>query len=506
MDCLIGLDVGTTAVKAGVFRADGTLAGLASAEYTLLTPGPDLVELEAETYWDACVRAVSEAVRRSGVMAAAVRGLAISSQGETLIPVAADGRALRSAIVWLDNRSGDQSRRLGAVFDRSELYRVTGQTEMVPTWPATKILWLRENEPEVFSAADRFLLLEDWLLHRLTGEFVEEHSLASSTTYFDILRLEWWEPMLDAIGIAANRLPTLATSGTPVGKLTPASAEALGLHRDVVVSTGALDQFAGAVGAGNVSPGDATETTGAALAICATVSKPTYDPLYRMPCHCHAVPRLYALLPWCQTAGMALRWFRDVFGAEEMSRANREARDPYDLLTELAEPIPPGSDGLVMLPHLAGASCPEMVPEARGVYFGFTLGHSKGHFVRATMESVAFMLRRNLENLAEIGIEVGEIRSLGGASRSDLWNQIKADTIGRPVVALADLEAACAGAALLAGVGAGLYADPVSAARSLKRQPRTYTPALAASAAMNASYEKYKRLFEALRPCFDRQE
>jgi len=282
VEYLIGLDVGTTAVKAGVFRVDGSLAGLAAREYDLLTPGPDLVELPAETYWDACVSAVREAIDRSGVPAAAIRGMAISSQGETLIPVSRDGAALRNAIVWLDNRSAVQARRLDELFDRREIYRVTGQTEIVPTWPATKILWLRDNEPEVFAAAAKFLLLEDYLLGKLTGEFVEEHSLASSTTYFDIQRLDWWAPMLEAIGIDEDRLPRLLAPGERVGQLTPDAAQALGLHTEVVVSAGALDQLAGAVGAGNVTPGQVTETTGAALAICATVSKPTYDPMARI--------------------------------------------------------------------------------------------------------------------------------------------------------------------------------------------------------------------------------
>ncbi len=502
MEYLIGLDVGTTAVKAGLFGTDGSEAGCASREYDLLTPGPDLVELPVATYWDSCVQAVREAVKRSGIAATAIRGMAISSQGETLIPIAADGTALRNAIVWLDNRSARQAQALSQVFERSELYRTTGQTEMVPTWPATKILWLRENEPEVFSAAAKYLLLEDWLLHLMTGKFVEEHSLASSTTYFDIVRLRWWEPMLEAVGLSEARLPELLPPGTPVGKLTSDAAEALGLATDVVVSTGALDQLAGAVGAGNARPGDATETTGAALAICATVERPTYDPLRNMPCHCHAVPGLYAMLPWCQTAGMALRWFRDVFGGEEVDRASREGTDPYDLLCALAESVPAGSDGLIMLPHLAGAFCPEMLPQARGVYFGFTLGHRKGHFVRATMESVAFMLRRNLDSLDRMGTSVGEIRSLGGASRSNLWNQIKADVCGRRVTTLVNTEAACLGAAILAGAGAGVYTDIREASQEHARPLRRYDPSVEMNCALSRNYEKYCELFDALTGLF----
>jgi xylulokinase len=502
VEYLIGLDVGTTAVKAGVFGADGRLAGLATREYSLLTPGPDLVELPAGGYWDACVAAVREAVSRSGVPVRAIRGAAISSQGETLIPVSADGLPLRNAIVWLDNRSQDQARRLASRFDQSRVYEITGQTEIAPTWPATKILWLHEHEPDVFSRTDKFLLLEDFLLHKLTGEFVEEHSLASSTAYFDIRTHSWWEPMLEAIGISASRLPVLVPSGTAVRALTSEAASELGLEPDVVVSAGALDQMASAVGAGNISPGQVTESTGAALAICATVAAPTYDPQARMPCHCHAVPGLYALLPWCQTAGMALRWFRDVFGAEEMRSSAQEGRDAYDLLCSLAEAVPPGSEGLIMLPHLAGATCPEMLPQARGVFFGFALGHGKGHFVRAILESVAFMLRRNLDNLASIGVETADICSLGGASRSRLWNQIKADATGRRIAASPDLEAACAGAAMLAGVGAGIYDDVRSGCLNFQAAQTRFEPDPEASHALTEAYNKYIRLFDALEALF----
>jgi xylulokinase len=185
-----------------------------------------------------------------------------------------------------------------------------------------------------------------------------------------------------------------------------------------------------------------------------------------------------------------------------VERASRDGTDPYNLLCRLAEAVPPGSDGLIMLPHLAGACCPEMLPQARGVYFGFTLGHGKGHFVRATMEAVAFMLRRNLDNLARMGTRVEELRSLGGASRSGLWNQIKADVCERPVSTLVNTEAACLGAAILAGTGAGVYTDIPEASRELARHSERFEPSGDARRALSSNYEKYCQLFDALKGLF----
>jgi xylulokinase len=290
----------------------------------------------------------------------------------------------------------------------------------------------------------------------------------------------------------------LKHSGQPVGTITPQAARETGLATDTVVTVGPLDQVAGAVGAGNIAPGIVTETTGAALAICATVDAPTYDPGKRFPCHTHAITGKYILLSWVPTAGMALRWFRDEFGRQEQLQAREAGTEAYTLLCEQAASVPPGCEGLVMLPHLSGAACPEFNPRARGVFFGFTLGHTKAHFTRAVLEAIAFLLRSNLSLLVEHGVPVTEVRSLGGASRSDLWLQIKADVIGKPIVRLAAEEAAALGTAILGGVGIGLFGSVADACSRMVSTEKRFTPNPANREVYDRQFERYRELYDAL--------
>jgi xylulokinase len=291
-------------------------------------------------------------------------------------------------------------------------------------------------------------------------------------------------------------------SGQAVGELTAQAARETGLWQGTVAATGGMDQALAALGAGNTHPGLITENTGGALAIVATLDEPVFDPESGIPCHYHALPDTYYLLPWCQTAGMALRWFRDVFGIEERAEAERSSADAYDLLTQAAAEVAPGCEGLVTLPHLMGAACPEFNPAARGVWFGVGLHHTKAHFVRAILEAVAFMLRRNVETLHELGIAVGEIRALGGGARSPLWNQIKADALGVPVVTLTSEEQACLGAAILAGTAVGLYPSPEVAVQKIVEVRDRYQPAPAVKPIYDRGFELYVRLYDALEELF----
>jgi len=263
-----------------------------------------------------------------------------------------------------------------------------------------------------------------------------------------------------------------------------------------------MDQGAGAVGVGNVRAGMVSESTGGALTLQASVHRHGADASRRTPVYVHSAPRMYLYCPVCPTGGMALTWFRDQFGADEAARAGREGTSAYDLLTALAADIPAGSEGLLMLPHLMGAFSPEYEPEARGVFYGFTLRHGKGHFVRAILEAVAFMLRRNLELLAGAGATADEVRSHGGGARSALWNQVKADVCGRPVLTLEGDDAAIRGDAMLAGVAAGVFRDLDEAGRTMITTSRRYAPDPATRAAYDEAYGRYVELFETLRPLF----
>jgi xylulokinase len=502
MDLLLGLDVGTTSVKAGVFDAAGACLAVTGEEYRLEHPAPDRAEVDPEVYWRASRAAVRRAVVAAGAGIDDVVALAVSSQGETMVPVDEAGHPLGPAIVWFDNRALAESREIADSFGAAAVYDVTGIPAVVPTWSACKILWWRRHEPGVFSAARRFLLVEDLLLHRLTGRFATEGGVHCTSLLYDIREHRWWDAMLDAVGIDASRLPELVRPGDVVGTLTPAAAEALGLSTRVRVVAGGMDQGAGAVGVGNVGAGVVSESTGGALTVQASVGRHGADPTRQTPVYVHSAPGMYLYCPVCPTGGMALTWFRDQFGADEVARAGREGGSAYDLLTALAAEVPSGSEGLLMLPHLMGAFSPEYEPEAKGVFYGFTLHHRKGHFVRAVLEAVAFMLRRNLELLAGAGANADEIRSHGGGARSELWNQVKADVCGRPVLTLEGDDAAIRGDAMLAGVATGIFPDLDAAGRALVVTGRRYTPEPSARAVYEDAYARYIELFEALRPLF----
>ena len=502
MPILIGLDIGTTSVKVGVFDAAGPQLASIGHAYALDHPATDRAEADATGYWTATVSALREALEASGVDPAAVAAIAVSSQGETVITVDAEGKPTGPAIVWLDNRAQDEAHEIGRRFGDGPVYERTGVPTVNPTWTACKLLWLRRHEATRFEAAARFLLVEDLILHRLTGRFVTEGGVQSTTLLYDIRRHAWWPEMLDAVGIDPARLPALVIPGSVVGRLSAGAALALGLPETVLVVAGGMDQGAGAVGVGNLGQGVVSESTGGALTVQATVARHGADPTGQTPVYVHSAPDRYLYCPVCPTGGMALTWFRDRFGAEELDRSAREGGSAYDLLTASAALVAPGADGLTMLPHLMGAFSPEYEPDAPGVYYGFTLHHGKAHFVRALLEAVAFMLRRNLELLERAGAPAAEIRSHGGGARSPLWNQIKADVCGLPVVTLQGEDAAVRGDAMLAGVAAGVFPDLAAAAARMVHVERRYEPDPAARAAYDAAYDRYVRLFEALRPMF----
>jgi xylulokinase len=502
MGLLLGIDAGTTSLKVGVFDGDGRTLAVAGEEYRLETPEADRAELDPERYWEATRTAVARALAGAGVAGSEVDAIAVSSQGETIVPVADDGTALGPAVIWLDNRARSEAAELAGRFDRPAVYAATGVPAIDPTWPATKILWWARHEPDLFARTSRFLLVEDLLLQRLTGRFVTEGGVSCTSLYYDLRTHDWWPPMLEAIGIDRRRLPEIAAPGEVVGTVRPATAAALSLRSDVRVVAGGMDQGAGAVGVGNVMPGIVSESTGGALTVQASIDRPDRDPTGQTPVYVHSAPDRYLYCPVCPTGGMALTWFRDRFGEAEMTRAATEGRSAYDLLTELAATVPPGSDGLIMLPHLMGAFSPEYEPSARGVWFGFTLAHGKPHFVRAILEGVAYMLRRNLELLEEAGAPADEVHAHGGGARSDLWCQVKADVTGRPVVTLEGEDAAIRGDAMLAGVATGTFAGLEEAAAAMVVPRRRFVPEPASRAAYETGYRRYLALFDALRPEF----
>jgi xylulokinase len=498
MDVLLGIDAGTTSVKAGLFSPDGLCLGIGRQEYQLDTPAPNRAQLDPEIYWQACAKTVRAALSQAGIRSEQVRAAAVSSQGETTITLDKKGQVIYPAIVWLDNRAVEQAAFLAERFGK-EVYARTGIPEIVATWPACKILWMRQNEPEIFARADKFLLVQDYLIYRLTGKIVTDGSIACTTLNSDLTMNAWWTDIQEAIGIRTGQLPEIVPPGSGAGRLSADAAHELGLTTGTLVVTGGMDQSVGAIGAGNFKPGKVSETTGAALAIQATISDPMIDQSHTVPVYYHSVPNQYLFVPVCPTAGMAFKWLRDTFFQDEILTAEANKSDSYDHLTAMAAAVPPGSDGLVMLPHLMGAFSPEPNLQARGSFTGFTLSHTRGHFVRALLEGVAFMLRRNLESIERTGIQVEEIRSTGGGARSRLWNQIKADVCNRPVVTLVNEETGLLGDAILAGVASGVFKSIEAGCDAMVAVKETIQP----DAQVKAYAEPYRRYCALDRQLFD---
>jgi len=499
-EMLLGIDLGTSTVKAALFTPEGDLVGLESEEYLLLGQS-DWAEADPQLYWDPVVHSIRRLVASIGRPERIV-AVSTSTFGESIFPLHADGSPVRPSISWMDMRSGEEAAFLAREIGVRRLQEISGQADINATWPATKFLWMARHEPEAFARTAKFLLPDDYLLFRLSGVQVAEHSMWGSSLVFDIRTRQWAEPVLELLGIQTSRLPVPTPTGTLIGTISDSTARATGLSPRTKVVAGAMDQMCAAVGAGNIRPGILTESTGTVIALLATIETPIFDANTKIPCHLHAVPGTYCLLPWSPTGGMVLKWFKDRFGEKEVEEAAAKGADPYDLLCDQAAGVPPACDGLTLLPFFEGAGFPEFLPNARGVLFGLTLRHGKAHIIRAILESIAYMVRADVEALRRVGVTPDEIRVLGGGAKSRLWCQIKADVLGLPVVIPEVTEAAALGAAIIASVGAGIHPDFPAAVAAMTRPGSKLAPQAENALAYAEGFGTYQRLFERVRDLF----
>ena len=508
MDYLLGIDVGSSSVKTGLFDTDGKMIAVSIQEYDLIFPGPNLVEIEPETFWQGLKAGIADILASSKIQPSQIKAMATSSQGETIITLDKAGKPLRRAIFWYDNRSTKEAEFLNEKFTREDAFHITGMPEIVPMWSAGKILWLKKNEPEVFKKVHKYLLVSDYLVYRLTGQYVGEYSCYPSTMLLDIQKKQWWQDMLTVLGIGAEQLVELRESGEPIGNISEEAADDLGLSTDTLVATGGYDHAAGAIGSGNIRPGIVCETTGSALVVNTTVSGPTFDPKMRVPCQYHSMPNEYFLSSFSETGGMVFKWYRNNFflNNKDKELSEESLAGVYTAMDDEADLIPIGSEGVILLPHLAGALCPESNSDARGVLFGLELKHGKAHVSRAILEGVAFMLRRHIEVVEELGVEVKEVIGIGGGARSRIWGQIKADVLGKPVVHLETEEQSLLGAAILAGKAVGIYPDLVSASEQMVTIRATAEPNPDNTAMYQEYYERYKTIYEHLADVFPKQQ
>ena len=472
----IGVDLGSTNVKAALYDGDLNCIAQKSAPVTYIRQG-EFIEFDGQGYCSLLLTLLHQLMEENPV---AVKQIAFTGQAESLVCLDEQGLPVCNVISWMDERSSEECALLETIFSQEECHRVTGQQAILPTWPATKILWLRRNRPEIFSKVATYMLLKDYIIYRLTGIKTADMSIATFSFYFDIYRKCYWQKMLDAIGITQEQLPPLVEPCTVVGTLTEEAAAAAGLNREVRVNTGTLDHFAGMIGTGNTAPGGMTLSTGTTM-VLATMGEGIPDPDCDMALHYGFVPNTYVMLPVMESGGVCLDWFRRTcLGNMDYDTLNRE-------LLQCAD------SQLLFLPYLVGTNAPEFDREATGVFFGLRQEHTATQMAKAVMEGVCFVLRKNCEDILRKGTKISSIVATGGGAKSPVWCQLQADITGLPVVVPQVTEAACLGAAIIAagseeGNGTLEAAGHVNIVRSYTPRP---------TEVLEEKYRKFCRLYEA---------
>jgi xylulokinase len=499
MSYMMGIDVGTTGTRAVVVRPDGHVVGAATGDHQpmkMLKPG--WAEQDPSDWWEATIKAVRAALEAAGLAGSDIAAVGLSGQMHGVVLLDKTHAVLRPSLIWCDQRSQAQCDWITEKVGSDRLIRLVSNPALTG-FSAPKLLWVRDNEPQVFERAAQFLLPKDFIRFRLTGEFATDVSDASGTLLFDVTNRRWSLEMLGALEIDSKLLPRAYESPEITGQITHETAVLTGLKAGTPVAGGGGDQASSAVGNGIVLPGLTSATLGTSGVIFTYTDAPKLDPQGRIHTFCHAVPGKWHVMGVTQGAGLSLRWFREHFGNAEAWYAHQTGVDPYDLFMKEAEKIPPGSAGLLWLPYLMGERTPHLDARARGMWFGLTAAHTRGHLIRSILEGVAFSLRDSLEIFKELGIPVEQIRASGGGSRSFLWRQIQADVYGKELVTLRTSEGSAFGAALLAGVGAGIYSSVEESAREAIQIRERMAPLAENVRIYDRQYEIYRNLYPAVR-------
>ncbi|MFX1300391.1 MAG: xylulokinase [Promethearchaeota archaeon] len=473
---VVAIDVGTGGTRTAVFDAsNGKLIVQTHQEYTSYFPQPAWVEQNAEDWWKTACSTTQASLTKIGKRINEIVAVSITNQRETIVPVNEKGNPLHNALVWQDRRTTQQCQTIKREIGLDTVYNETGLT-IDPYFSAPKILWFKDKKPRVFRDATKFLLVHDFILHRLTDIFATDYSNASRTMLFAVRPMEWSKLMCDSLEIPKEKLPKAYPSGTQTGEISQRATKATGLPEGLPVVVGGGDQQCGAVGVGVVKSGRVKATVGTGTFILAYEEQPRFDSEHRLLCSCHAVPNKWVIEASIFTSGIIYRWFRDQFGQEEKSLAQLLGSDAYELMNKQAEQSPPGARGILLLPHFVGAGAPYWNPDARGVIIGLALGHTKSDVIRAIMEGTSFEVRQNLEIMHELGVPLKELRLTGGATRSRVWNQIQADVTKLRVQRSKVEEATALGAAILAAVGGGIYQNVSKAAEAMVAIGNQYLP------------------------------
>lgn len=492
---LLGLDVGTTGCKALLFDSDGALLAKASREYSVDFPRPHWAEQDLETVWRLVIEAISEALTAAHVTEIAAIGLSV--HGEAITPVDQHGHPLRPTILGMDTRTGPQNEWLRAHFGGETLFQRTGMPiHTINTLP--KLLWLKENEPQIWNTTHQFLLVEDFFVRKMTGQAVISHCLASRTQMFNLAQGDWDGEILEALELDPERLARILPSGTPAGSLRPELTSTFGLIRPPLVVTGGHDQACGALGVGLTAPGLASVSSGTAEVVEVALDSPNLSqPLYKgnLSVYSHVIPGLFLAMTLNHSGGLSLRWFRDHFCEPQVVQAAQTGTDAYDLMIEGAPPEP---TGLLVLPHFSGSGTPTFDTQSKAAILGLTFAHTRPYLAKAILEGLTYELRLNLDLLKASGVKIEVLRAIGGGAKSKLWLQLKADITGIPVVTPKITEAAGFGAVLLAGAGVGVFPSAAQAAERFLQLTEIYTPNPESQDAYERLYQLYRQVYPAI--------
>ena len=488
-DLLLGIDVGTGGCKALLVDSRGEVIADATTEYPLSTPKALWSEQDPEHWWQATIAGITQVLAGANVEPGRIAGVGLTGQMHGLVMLDGGGEVLRPAILWNDQRCGEQCDEIHRRLGRDSVIRRTGKP-MLTGFTAPKILWVRAHEPQVYRAVARVLLPKDFVRYRLTGTFLSDVTDASGTSLFDVGERRWSDEILEALQIPRAWLPEVTESPVASAAVSAAGACKTGLVEGTPVVAGAGDQAAEAVGCGVVEDGRVSITIGTSGVVFAATETLRQDPAGRLHAYCHASPGVWHLMGVMLSAGGSLRWYRDTV-----------AREPYEVLLDEAARVEPGCEGLLFLPYLCGERTPHADPLARGAFVGLTLRHGRSHLTRAVLEGVTFGLRDSLELVGGLGVAVGRVRVSGGGARSAMWRQLMADILGVEIATVNVTQGAAFGAALLAGVGVGVWPGVVDAARSVVRETGLLHPG-PDRAVYDECYRRYRALYPALAPVF----
>ena len=498
---LLGIDVGTTGCKTELMDVAGNSAARSYREYPLIFPKVSWVEHNAETgWWKATVDTIQEVLRQSKVDPQEIKGVSISCTN-ALVPVDKEGNMLRPGIMQFDKRTIDQVQRIKAKIGQ-RVIQITGNQPAASGTSAPIILWIKENEPEIFKKTYFFLWPGGFVNQKLTGQFTMEWSRASWTCLFETGGKQCWsEEICDALDIPTEKLPPLVPSWKVIGEVTEKAAKITGLAKGTPVVGGMADTPAAGIGTGAVAAGRTCHIMGTTARPSIVLDQPKFDPRF-INC-CHAVPNCWFSLGAVENAGLSIKWFRDLFGQQEVSLASLTKKNAFDYLDEQAQHSPPGANGIIFLPYLAGERSPIWDPYARGVLFGLSVTHTRADIIRAILEGVAFTFVHNLEIFeGELGMKMDEVFLSGGGAKSLVWQQMHADVSGKRVKVVKVKESEAIGNSILAGFGVGIYKDMVEAADRVIKIEKVLEPRKENFERYSAIFQLYKKLYAHLKEDF----